>query len=192
MADPLVRGVWRRWPRRAERAELQFPLGGLDGVRVGRRHDGAEPQAEREQVVDGDRPLGRHGVVEGSVETSEHVSIGELGEELVDRTAQLEHPVLDEDHGRGGRDRLAQRGDPEDRVPLERFVVVDCLGADDVDVHVVLGTVVPGDERDEPRHLARLDVAGHELVQSVEPRWRHDNPSRSMPRAVRCREPFDA
>ncbi len=132
-------------------------------------HDGAEPHAEREQVVDGDRPLGRHGVVEWSVEAAEHASIGELGEELVHRAAQLEHPVLDEDHRRGGRDRLGQRGDPEDRVALERCVVVDRLGADHVDVHVVLGTVVAGDERDEPRHLARLDVPGHAVVQPLQP-----------------------
>ena len=174
MPDPLVRGMWRRWPRRAERAELELALGGLDRVRVGRGHDGTEPHAEREQVVDGDRPRGRHGVVERSVEAAEHPSIGELGEELVHRIAQLEHAVLDEDHGRGGRDRLGQRGDPEDRISLERCVVVDRLRADHVDVHCVglgLGTVVPGDERDEARHLAGLDVAGHELVQSLQPRW---------------------
>ena len=169
MPDPLVGGVRRRWPWRAERAELQLPLGGLDRVRVGRRHDGAEAEAERQQVVERDRPRRRHGVVEWCVEAAEHAAIGELRENLVDRCVELQHTVVDEDHRRRGSDRFGQRRDPEDRVSLQRCVVVDGLGADHVDVHVIPVSVVAGDEGDEPRHLARLDVPGQAVVQPLQP-----------------------
>jgi hypothetical protein len=43
-------------------------------------------------------------------------------------------------------------------------VVGERRGADGVDVDVV----APGDERDEARHLARLDVGGHDFVQVSE------------------------
>ena len=165
--DPLVRGVRRRWPRRAERAELELLLGGLDRVRVGRGHDGAEPHAERQQVVDGDRPLGRHGVVERSVEAAEHASIGELGEELVHRAVSSSTPSSTRIIAAAAAiglvseaiRKIASRWSGASSSIAFVPITSTCTSS--------LGAVVPGDERDRARHLARLDVAGHEVVQST-------------------------
>ena len=77
--DPLVGGVRARWPRRTERGELQLGLGALDRIRAGRRHDRAEAEAEREQIIDGDRADRGHGVVELGVEAAQHAPIRQLG-----------------------------------------------------------------------------------------------------------------
>jgi len=47
-------------------------------------HRHPEAEREREQIAGGDRPLGRHCLVERPARPDEHTTVGELGEEPVD------------------------------------------------------------------------------------------------------------
>ncbi len=68
--------------------ETELDLGVLNRIGAGRRHDVAEAQAEGQQVLDGDGPLGRHRVVERRLEAAQDAPVGQLGQERLDRVVQ--------------------------------------------------------------------------------------------------------
>ena len=78
-----------------------------------------------QQVLDGhrallrlERELGLSGRRIGGLDTDHHVL--ELGKILVDRGREIELALLDQHHGGDAGDRLGHRGDPEDRIGLQR------------------------------------------------------------------------
>ncbi len=160
--DPCVGGERRGRPRRSERAQLQVFLGSLDGIGAWWCHHGSEPQPEGQEVLDRDGTVRRHRVVELGVETPQDPSVGQFGQQVLDRVLQLHDAVVDEHHGSHRRHRLTERRDPEDVVTPERFGVPECLRADDLHVHVA----VVGHQRDEPGHRGALHVRCHYLVQA--------------------------
>ena len=163
-ADPLVR---RGRGLRARHPLPEFQLGQRVGDRhgSGRGRDNAEAHGEGEQVPDGDRPVRGHRVVELGVRPLQHLPVGQLGQQPVHRLVQPEQAFLDQDHGRGRGDRLGHRRDAEDRVAAHRLLRVRGHRADRVDVPLAPAR----DERHEAGHLAPLDVAGHHVVQTLEP-----------------------
>ncbi len=133
----------------------------LDRIAVGRREDGTEAEAEREQIRHGDRAPGGNRVVEVRVDRAQHAAARELGHEVVDRVVEAQRAVLHEGQ-RGHRgDGLRERRHTEDRVARERLVAGHRRRAEHLDVHVV----ALRDERDQPRHLPLGDVRGEEVVQ---------------------------
>ena len=85
------------------------------GYVSGRRHDRAESEAEREQVLDRDRALAPARCRRARRRCSSAPAIGELGQQVVDRVVEPQRAVVDEHHRGDGRDRLRQRRDAEDR-----------------------------------------------------------------------------
>ena len=165
-ADPLV-GPWRG--RRVGRSlcEERPRQRPQDRCRVRRRHHQAETHQEREQVAHGDRPVRGHGLVERPVELLQHLAVGELGHQSIDGLVEPQLALLHEDHRRRRGDGLGHRGDPEDRVaPRSGSLPPRRLRADRVDVD----RSPPADQRDDPGDLVALDVAGHHVVHTAEPR----------------------
>ena len=145
---PPVRIVGDGRPGRpADAVQAQRCLGPLDRIAAGRRHHRSEAEPEAEQILDRDRPMGGHGVVELGVDRAQHAAVGELRQQLVDRLLQPQQALVDQRQRRRRGDRLGQRGDPEDRVALQRRVVAERRRADGVDVQLV----AVGDERDQSR-----------------------------------------
>ena len=62
-----------------------------------------------------------HRVVELGVDGAQHLAMGELGHQIVDRLVEAQDALLDQRHRRRGGDRLAQRGDAEDGVSGQRL-----------------------------------------------------------------------
>ena len=91
---------------------------------------------------------------------AQHLAVGELGNQIVDRLVEAQDALLDERHRRGGGDRLAQRGDAEDGVSAKRPRLGERGASDDIDLDVIAAC----DEGDEPGHLARRHVRRHQLV----------------------------
>ncbi len=148
LLDPLV-GIMRR--RRIEAGDLAIGDRLLDRRgRSGRPHDHAEAHAEGEQVAQGDRAVGGHGVVQRAVDVLEHLAVGQFRQQAVDRLVQPQLALLDQDHRRHGGDRLGHRGDAEDRVPLERVVLAQVLVPD----HVHHRLAAAMDHGDDPGDLA--------------------------------------
>ena len=106
-----------------------------------------------------------HRVVQLGVRPLQHPPVGQLGQQPVHRLVQPEQAFLDQDHGRDRGDRLGHRRDAEDRVAPHRLLRVRGHRADRVDVPLAPAR----DERHEAGHLASLDVAGHHVVQTLEP-----------------------
>ncbi len=122
-----------------------------DWRRFARRPDHhAQAQAEGQQVSEGDRPVGGHGVVQRAVDVLEHLAVGQFGQQAVDRLVPPQLALLDQDHRRHGGDRLGHRGDAEDRVPLERVVLAQVLVPDHVDHRLAAAM----DHGDDPGDLA--------------------------------------
>jgi hypothetical protein len=138
--------------------------GALDRVSARRGHDAAESEAEGEQILHGDGAGRRHRVAELGVEAAQHLAVGELGQQVIDRAVEAQNALLDEGEGGHRGDGLGQRSDPEDGVAPHRLAVAKGLGADHVNVDLPLA----GDEGDEARHGAPLHVPGHHFVQPDE------------------------
>jgi hypothetical protein len=79
-----------------------------------------EAEREREQIAGGDRPLGRHCLVQRPARPDEHATVGELGEQPVDGLLEPEQPLLDDRESRRRGDRLSGRSDPKQRVAPDR------------------------------------------------------------------------
>ncbi len=112
-------GIRRRNLVRQHRPLLQ--LAEQRGHR-GQREVGGEPDAGPggEQVGDGDRAGGGHHVVDPARGRTHHDRRLQFRQPRPDRIVQREPAVLDQHHHGRGRDRLGQRGDPEDRIPDHR------------------------------------------------------------------------
>ncbi len=173
--DPLIRLGRRRRARRTL-AKEDLLLGLLDRIRVRRSHDEAEAQAEGQQVAHRDRPVRRHGLVERPVEPLQHLAVGQLGQQPIHRLVQSQLAFLHQDHRRRGRERLGHRGDAEDRVATHRVAAADRLEADRIDMRLA----APADQRDDARHVAALDIAGHDLVHAAEPRLGQSSGARRL------------
>jgi hypothetical protein len=88
------------------------------------------PEAEGQQVAEGDRAVGRHGVVERAVDGAQHPAVGQLRQPAVDRLVEAKDALLDQNHRRRGGDRLGHRGDAKNRVAPHRVGAADRLGAE--------------------------------------------------------------
>ena len=176
-AHPLVRrGAARSGSAGPESEASRRSPSGSGSAPGGASDDARSPSRNVSRSRTRDRPLRRHGVVERAVEARQHPAIGELGQQPIDRLVEAQRALLDQDHRRRGRDRLGHRGDAEDRVAAHRLAAAERLRADRVDVHLAAAA----DQRDEPRHAAALDVAGHDVVHAAQPR------SESAAPAIAC------
>ena len=99
-----------------------------------RRHGEADAEAEGEQVVQRDRPLGGDRVVERAVRGAQHAAVRQFGQPALDRVVQPDPPLLDQEHRSGGGDRLGHRGDAEDGVAPHGRAGAQVLLARDCDV----------------------------------------------------------
>ena len=120
-AHPLV-GLGRhlRLRRAGAQAELAHRL--EQRLRPRRLEVHAEPEPEREHVVQRDRPVGGDGVaVDRAPRVDEHPPVGELGQQVVDGIVEPQPALLDEDQRADGDDRLGHRRDAEDRVAADRL-----------------------------------------------------------------------
>ena len=164
--QPLV--LPRRGLRRGGAlAELELVHGEVDRAEASGGEVEPEAEAEGEQIAQGDRAVGGHGLIERAVEAGHHLAVRQLRQEALDRVVEAEQALLDQDHRQSGADRLGEGGDAEDGVALERAALVGLL-ADHIDVDFA----APLDQRDQPGHAIRADVAGHDLVHSLQPRPR--------------------
>ncbi|MEY2458770.1 MAG: hypothetical protein QOG30_600 [Acidimicrobiaceae bacterium] len=120
-------------------------------------------EPERQHVLDRDRPLGGHGVVELGIDRPQYGRCRQLGKPAFDGVVERHRAVFDEQHRRRACDRLGDRRDAEDGVASDRFGVVEGLVPDRFDVHVVARR----HERDEPGHVASLDVASQRVMERV-------------------------
>jgi hypothetical protein len=110
-------------------------------------------------------PVGRYGVVERALQGAQHLAIGQLRQQRIDRVVETQRALLDQDHRRGGHDRLCHRRDTKDRVAPHWIATVEHCVADDVDVRLA----PPADQRDETGKISALHVTGHGLVHALEP-----------------------
>ena len=117
-------------PRVGIRGQLRLRRCGGDAEFLGRVEERLRPrpverhavaEAERQHVVHRDGADGWHRrAVDRAERIEEHLSIGELGQQVVDRVVEAQPALLDQ-HERGHRrDRLAHRRDAEHRVALDR------------------------------------------------------------------------
>ena len=79
--------------------------------------------------------------------------VGHLGQVFAHRISERKLAILDQDHRRHAGDRLGHRGDPEDRVGLQRDLAGAIIGADGLQVGEL---AVPREGNDG----AREDAAG--------------------------------
>jgi catechol 2,3-dioxygenase-like lactoylglutathione lyase family enzyme len=158
--DPLIRIVWRP---RVGRPHHQAQLVGPAEHRRRDRPLGEDtpPHPQGEQVVDGDRPVRRHGVVQLGVVPHQHPAVGQLGQQPLHRLLQVDQIVLDQRHRGGRQDRLGQRRDAERRIAGHRHAAAEAGGSDRIHPDVVAA----GDHRDDARELTALDPGGHGVVQ---------------------------
>ncbi len=121
--QPGLRIGGRPGRRRPEGVQGPFGGRGHDRPRLRRdEHRTRHPHApgEGQQITHGG-PAGRgHGVVERAVRTTQHPTLGEFGEQPVERLVQFQRAVLGQAQHRRGGHRLAQRGNPEQRVGPHR------------------------------------------------------------------------
>jgi hypothetical protein len=80
----------------------------------------AEAPGEGEQVAHGDRPPRGHRLLERAVRPDQHPTVGQLGQQLVDRPVQFEQAGVDQREDDGSRDRLGHGRDAEERVAPHR------------------------------------------------------------------------
>ena len=99
--------------------------------------------------------VGRHRVVERRRQRADHARRRQLGEEIVDRIVERQHAVGDEGQRRRRRDRLADRGDAEQRVRAHRRPA-DRLVAEHGHVEIAAAP----DDGDESGHIAGADMGG--------------------------------
>ena len=103
-ADPPVDVVRHGRPRwAADALEPERGLGPLDRVAAGWRHHRAEAEPEAEEVLDGDRSAGGHGVVELGVDGPQDPAVGELRHEFVDGLVEAQEARFDQRHRRRRR-----------------------------------------------------------------------------------------
>ena len=128
-----------------------------------------------QDVLHRDRPrgldqlVGRAQVLVG-VRHRRDLHLGELGQVLRDRIAELEPALFVQGHQRHGSDRLGHRRDPEDRVPGHRgalFGPAFALGLEVDDL------AAAGNQADCAGDLLAVDVAGHRFGQTLQALGRH-------------------
>ncbi len=149
--------------RRLKPHDLVLGHGLLDRSVAG-AHDHAEAEAEGQQVAQGDGAVGRDGVVQRPVEALEHLAVGQLRQQAIDRLVEPQPALLHQDHGRRGGDRLGHGGDAEDRIPLQLVAALAILQAGYVD-H---GLPMPVDQGDGAGDLARFDRPPGRVMQALE------------------------
>ena len=153
---------------RVRRAHHKLKLVGSGDDRVGRLEgrldDQAVPHAERQQILDRDRPSCGDGVVERPVDPLQHPAVGQLREEPVDRIFNGERALFNKEHRRGREDRLRHRGDTKDRVAPHRLAAAERHHTDRIDVNVLAA----GNERDDARQFAVRDASGHRVMKAIE------------------------
>jgi hypothetical protein len=150
--------------------QAQLAHRALDGVGVGgRRHD---PQAhtERQQVAQGDGAARGHRVVERGVDPPQHAAPGQLGQQRINRVVQAQLALLDQDHRRRGDDGLRHRADAEDAVAADLHGQRATVAHRQRPQRVGVDLATAADQRDQPRHIAAVDVAGHHVVHALQPR----------------------
>ena len=150
-ADPLV-GLGR---------DLGIRRRGGDAERIDRLHEWlrerrgevhADAGAERQDVVEGDRPLRGHGVpVDRPLGVDQHPTIGELGYQCIDRVVEAQCVVLHQHQRRDRGDRLRDRRDAEHAVALDGGGFATRERAGCTRVHLLTA-------RRQPRHTP--DVVG--------------------------------
>ena len=79
----------------------------------------------------------------------------ELGKILRDRGGEIELAPIDQHHGGHAGDRLGHRGDPEDRIALQRDGLCAVAKADGLQIGDL---AVPRDGRDCARESAGIDL----------------------------------
>lgn len=156
------------WNRRQHRPGRDARVGHclLDRIARGKHHHRAETEPEGQEVAQGDRPSGRHCILQRAFERAQDVAVSQLRQPAVDWIVQAEPAFLDQDHRRRGHDRLGQRGDAEDGVAPHRIAAADRFHADGIDMDLA----APAEQRDETRHLAARHMAEHDLAHVGEPR----------------------
>ena len=112
--------------------QRHLPVGPAD--RSAHRERVGQPAAVGHQVVDGDRSLGRHGVVQWAVRIHQDPHIGHLGKPLADRVGQRQFAFLSQRHRRRHRDRFGHRGNPKKGVASHREAGLDIGRADLIDL----------------------------------------------------------
>ena len=141
-AEPLHELVGRLAEEVAARRHAGFLHRQLD--RIFRRidHHRADAGFQRQQIAQRDRTPGRNRVVERAVDALQDPAIGKLRQERVDRIVERELAFVDQDHRRSRGERLADRGDAEDRVAPHRRLARQILHAGGRD----MGLAVPADQ----------------------------------------------
>jgi len=122
----------------------------------------AEAGAVGHELTQRDGPLGRAQLrLACAVKAFEHLRRREVLQQLADRGIQRELSLLDKLHGRGGRDGLGHRGDPEHAVRCHRGVLGQIALAERALIDHVLA--VRGD-RNHARDLLRVGLLSEHLV----------------------------
>ncbi len=109
--------------------------------------------------------MGRDGVVQRALDVLEHLAIGQLGQQAVDRLVQAQLALLDQDHRGGGGDRLGHGGDAEDAVARQLLGLVLVHAAGDLDDGLALAM----DQGDDAGKLAGLNRVLGGLMQPLDP-----------------------
>ena len=109
-----------------------------------RSRTGSPSRRGTQEILDGDRARNRHDVVDRALRRAHDLRRGQLGQPPRDRVIQRDEAVVHEEHDRCSRDRLRDRGDPDDRVRLD---IARGRGLD---------VLTARDERGGARHRAAL------------------------------------
>ncbi len=129
---------------------------------VGLEHE-AKAETHRQQVLDGHGVPGRHGVLEGPVEPTQHAPVGELGDEPLHRIRKGERPLPRERQRQRGHHRLRVRTDANQSVNGHRGVPARCGHARSVQRHLVAAQNAHNSARD----LTSVDVRSDRFQQHV-------------------------
>jgi hypothetical protein len=166
-AHPFVgRGRPLRFRRTAAQSELAHGLEQRLGP--GRLEVHPEPERERQDIANRDRPASRDGVaVKWTAPIDEHPSVGELGDQRVHRILETQLAVLDQEQRPDSNDRLGHGGDAENAVPTNGFGFAAGEAAGDADLDVVAAGRQPRNAADAVLfHMTR-----HHVAQVSEPAW---------------------
>lgn len=82
--------------------------------------DEAKAETHREEVLDGHGALGRHRVLQGPVDMTQHALIGQLRHEPLHGILECEHTVFRQRHGESSHHRLRIRADTHQGVTSQR------------------------------------------------------------------------
>ena len=109
-----------------------------------------------QQHADGDRLVGRHGLVERTFGIDQHAHVAEGGEDLVDRLVEAQFALVDQDHRRHAGDGLGHRIDAVKRVLVHRCRLAEREGAAAYRVRVIF--LPPAEGQEQVGELALRDI----------------------------------